>query len=228
MAEQLKFVAIEGGDGSGKGTQAELLTKYLQNTGRPVMGLSFPRYGEHSAKTVEQYLRGEFGPANTVAPQLASAAFTLDRVAAKYDIDDFFANQPTGIVIADRYVASNLAHQGTKIDSTAERERFYAESLQLEYGDLRLPRPDKNIILLVPADTAQQNVDKKAARSYTTAKRDVHEADADHLNKALRNYQEIAELYPTEFIALWAIDRKTRLMRPIDDIQAEIREIIGC
>lgn len=226
MTETLRFVAIEGGDGSGKKTQSRLLTDHFEEQGRPVMSLSFPRYGKHSARTIEKYLRGEFGGVNDVAPELASAPYALDRVAAVFDMQEFLEANPSGVIVADRYVASNLAHQGTKIDDQRAREQFYADSLELEYGDLRLPRPDKNIVLLVPSDIAQQNVDMKAARSYTTSKRDIHEADAGHLDKALRNYQEITELYPAEFIAIWAIDRKTRLMRPIDDIQAEIRELV--
>jgi len=220
-------VAIEGGDGSGKGTQTNLLARYLQTQNVPIMPLTFPRYGEHSAKTVEKYLRGEFGAANSVAPELASAAFALDRVAAKYDMEDFLAANPKGMIVADRYVMSNLAHQGTKIDDPEDREQFYDDSMRLEYGDLRLPKPDINIGLLVPADIAQKNVDKKSARSYTIAKRDIHEADAGHLDKALRNYEELAEIYPDEFYAIWAIDKKTRTMRPVNDIQAEIRQIIG-
>jgi len=227
MSEKLKFVAIEGGDGSGKKTQSKLLVDYLEEQGRPVLESSFPRYGKHSARTVEQYLRGEFGGVNEVAPELARAAYAIDRVAAMFDMNDFFEANPTGIIVSDRYVASNLAHQGTKIDDRKAREEFYADSLELEYGDLRLPKPDKNIVLLAPTDIAQQNVDTKATRSYTTATRDIHEADAGHLDKALRNYQEITDLYPEEFVAVWAIDKKTRLMRPIDDIQSEIREHIG-
>lgn len=227
MSETLRFIALEGGDGSGKKLHSALLHDRFEEQGRPVMSVSFPRYGKHSARTVERYLRGEFGEANDVPAELASAAFALDRVAAAFEMREFLDTNPAGIIIADRYVASNLAHQGTKIDDRRAREQFYADSLELEYGDLRLPRPDKNIVLLVPADIAQQNIDQKAARSYTTAKRDIHEADAGHLDKALRNYQELTELYPEEFTAIWAIDRKARLMRPIDDIQAEIREIFG-
>lgn len=227
MSERLKFVAIEGGDGSGEKLQSNLLADHFREQGRPVMELSFPRYKKHSAYLIERYLNGEFGSINDVGPELASALFALDRAAAVPDIETFFETNPDGIAVSDRYVGSNLAHQAAKIDDRKARERFYADSLELEYGDLRLPKPDKNIILLVPSDIAQQNVDQKAARSYTTAKRDIHEADASHLDKTVRNYQEIAELYPEEFTALWAADRKTRLMRPIDDIQAEIRELLG-
>ncbi|MGE5298785.1 MAG: dTMP kinase [Acidobacteriota bacterium] len=227
MVSRGKFFAIEGGDGSGKGTQTAQLMKQLQSEGRDVLALTFPRYGHRSAKIVEQYLRGEFGAANDVAPQLASTAFALDRVAAKYDLEQWLAKHPDGIAISDRYVLSNLAHQGTKIIDTAERHAFYQDSLEIEFGDLRLPKPDKNIILLVPTDVAQANVDKKTARSYTTDKRDIHERDADHLTLANRNYREIAELYPDFAVAIEVYDYKNQRMRPIDDIKTEIRTIFG-
>lgn len=222
----MRFIVLEGGDGSGKGTQAKLLVKHFENAGKAVMNLSFPRYGKHSAETAAKYLRGEFGEANAVPAELASLAYALDRASAKYDVEDFLHEHPDGIIICDRYVASNLAHQGVKIDDKEARKQFYANIMELEYGDLRLPKPDKNVILLVPANIAQQNVDKKAVRTYTKAKRDVHEADSDHLSKALRNYQEVAELYPDQFVVIWAVDKKTGHMRPIKDIHKDIVRIL--
>lgn len=221
------FFAIEGGDGSGKGTQTSILAEALRAEGRDVYQLSFPRYGTHSAVIVEKYLRGEFGEANEVAAELASAAFALDRAAAKPELDEWLATHKDGVVLADRYVLSNIAHQGTKIADQNKRFAFYQEILDLEFGDLQLPRPDKNVILLVPTDVAQANVDKKAARSYTKAKRDIHEKDSDHLTLANRNYREIAELFPEFAVAIDAYDPKAGQMRPIDDIQAEIRRIFN-
>ena len=222
-----RLFAIEGGDGAGKGTQTKALTGYLEQQGHDVLTMSFPRYGNPTASTVEMYLRGEFGPANSVAPELASAAFLLDRIGAAPDIANFFETHPEGIGVFDRYVASNAAHQAAKIPKLGDRIRFYQHTLEQEYEAFSLPKPKRSIVLLVPTDIAQSNVDSKGDRSYTTAKRDVHEADADHLNNTLRNYQELCELFPDEFTAIWAVDRTIHKMRPIDDIQAEIREVIG-
>src|SRR5664279_1203564 len=182
-----RLFAIEGGDGAGKGTQTRILTDYLKQQGRDVLTMSFPRNGNPTASTVEMYLRGEFGAADTVAPELVSAAFLLDRIGAASDITEFFDTHPEGIGVFDRYVASNAAHQAAKIPLLADRKKFYRYTLDQEYEVFGLPKPVRSIVLLVPTDTAQTNVDSKAARSYTTAKRDVHEADADHLNNTLRN-----------------------------------------
>ncbi len=219
------FIAIEGGDGSGKGTQAEILRTYIaEQLHKKVTKLSFPRYGEPSAYYSEQYLNGKYGEAKDVHPDLGSLTYALDRFATKHQVEAALADT-AHYVISDRYVGSNLAHQGAKIDDIAERHAFYDRIKHTEYEILGIPRPAKNIVLLVPSAIAQQNVDKKAARSYTTLKRDIHEADIDHLEKAKRNYQELCELYPDEFIPIDCMDGDK--LRSIDDIQAEIRSLLA-
>ncbi|MEO8691533.1 MAG: thymidylate kinase [Candidatus Saccharimonas sp.] len=226
MSGRGKFIAIEGGDGSGKATQTKLLVERLQRAGREVYPLSFPRYGEHSAKILEKYLRGEFGNANDLPAELASLAFTIDRVAAKPALEAWLDNHPDGVVIADRYVLSNIAHQAARIADKQERLQFYEDLSKLEYDDLGLPRPDKNILLLVPAEVAQANIDKKATRSYTTKKRDIHESSVDHLTFASRNYTELAELLPELITPVKVFDDDSQEMRSISDIHDEIYQIV--
>jgi dTMP kinase len=222
------LIAIEGGDGSGKGTQTELLRTYIEEELKlNALKISFPRYGNSSARYAGRYLDGQYGTADDVHPDLGVLPFALDRFAAKDEID-IALSQPNTFGVLDRYMASNLAHQGAKIDDKEQRHRFYDETLNLEYELLGIPRPAKNIVLLVPADVAQLNVDKKdaATRSYTNKKRDIHEADASHLEKAKRNYEELCELYPDEFTAIECMDDNGSL-RSIDDIQAEIRQLLS-
>jgi dTMP kinase len=220
------FITIEGGDGSGKRTQAELLQKHCsEKLGKHAVLVSFPRYGEASGYFAGRYLDGAYGAANDVHPELASLPYAIDRFAAR---DEILAalNEPNSIVIADRYVASNMAHQGTKIADASERKEFYERIMQTEYDILGIPRPDKNIVLLVPAETAQANVDKKAPRLYTQKKRDIHEADASHLEKAKANYEELCDLYPDEFTPIKCTDDEKR-MRTIEEIQIEIQTILA-
>lgn len=174
------FFAIEGGDGSGKGTQSEELKQCLEERGKDVLKISFPQHGKASAYIVDRYLNGAYGSADEVHADLASLPYAIDRLAAKEEIMRYL-NNPNGVVIADRYVASNLAHQGTKFSNTEERKQFYERNMEIEYGILKIPKPDLNIVLLVPTNIAQLNVDKKDAREYTTLKRDIHEADPTHV-----------------------------------------------
>jgi len=48
-----KFIVIDGTDGSGKATQAEILVARLTSMNLPVAMIDFPQYGHKSAGLVE-------------------------------------------------------------------------------------------------------------------------------------------------------------------------------
>lgn len=219
------LIAIEGGDGSGKATQAKLLGDFLIERGVHVKTISFPRYGEFSALYVERYLNNQYGAATKISADLASLPYAIDRFAAAPEIKEHIA-RANAVVILDRSTTSNMAHQGTKFGSSDERHRYYEETMKLEYELLGIPKPDIGIVLLVPAEVSQANVDKKSARSYTDKKRDGHEADQEHLQKARANYEELCALYPQDFIAIQCMDEDGAAQRSIEDIQADIRKIV--
>lgn len=225
MAIIKNFVSIEGVDGTGKGTQAEITHDYLANDlGKKVLKISFPQYGQTSAAYVEKYLNGDFGLADEVPADLGALPFMIDRFAAKLIIE----NQtllPNSFTITDRYVASNLAHQGTKIQDKKARHKFYKRTMHTEYEILSIPKPSLNIVLLLPTNIAQANVDKKGSRIYTTKIRDIHEADSSHLDRARINYVELCQLYPEEFTPIQCLG-EDGVMRSVDDIQNEIRNIL--
>ena len=213
------FIAIEGGDGSGKGTQSKLLADYAKEEGYDVLQVSFPRYGNDSAYYVERYLNGAYGGTNDVPADLGVLPYAIDRYAASAEIRAHL-EKPNALVVADRYMASNLAHQGAKIADDEDRKAFYERTKITEYEVLGIPRPDKNIVLVVPAHLMQANVDKKAARTYTVSKRDIHEADAQHLEKAKANFEELCKLFPNEFMAI-ECTRDNR-MRSVEEIHTDI------
>ncbi|MEO8839821.1 MAG: hypothetical protein ABI351_14055 [Herbaspirillum sp.] len=219
------FVAIEGGDGSGKKTQGALLATYAKTTlQKKVHTIAFPRHGEFSSYFVDQYLNGVYGGVNDVHADLASLPYAFDRFAASQEIRDALKKLDS-FVIADRYVASNLAHQGSKFSNKKDRRAYYERMMKTEYEILGIPVPDINIILLVPSLTSQENIDKKETRSYTTLKRDIHEADANHLEKTKAVYEELATLYPDKFIAIDCMNERG-VMRSIEDIQLDIRRVV--
>ena len=56
------LIAIEGIDGSGKGTQAARLCERLEESGMAVELLSFPRYSAtRFGKAIGEFLNGRFG-----------------------------------------------------------------------------------------------------------------------------------------------------------------------
>lgn len=189
------FIMIEGTDGSGKSLQTELLVAHLKNANFEVEQISFPQYGEKSAGLVEDYLNGKFGSAEQVGPYRASILYAVDRFSASQKISDWL--KADKIVIANRYVASNMGHQGGKIKDETERKKYFEWNYNLEYNILGIPKPDINIILHVTPDISQQLVDKKDEREYLHGKkRDIHEDDLNHLRDAEQAYLHIAKLYP--------------------------------
>jgi dTMP kinase len=106
------------------------------------------------------------------------------------------------LVVCDRYVGSNAAHQGAKLQGGA-RARLLDWLEEVEYGEFALPRPDLVVLLDAPVALARQLVGRKAARGYTTLVADIHEADAGHSGATRALYLELAErngwrIVPTE------------------------------
>jgi dTMP kinase len=189
-----RFIVIDGTDGSGKATQTELLCKELKLNGYKVEMTDFPQYGTKSAGLIEEYLNGKYGQVN---PQAASIFYAIDRFDASFKIRQWL--QDGKIVVSNRYVTANAGHQGGKIADEAERLKFFKWLDNLEYNIFGIPKPDLNIILHMPAEVAQKLVDKKskASREYVKGKkRDLHEADLDHLKNAEKVYLQIAKLFP--------------------------------
>lgn len=214
-----KFIVIEGTDGSGKGEQTVRLIKRIKDLGREVSPFDFPRYSEPSAWFVTQFLNGNFGTINEVGPKTASLFYALDRYAAAPAIRA--ALGADAIVISNRYVASNLGHQGSKYDDRDERKKYFEWNYDLEYGINKIPKPDLNIILHVPAAIAQELVDKKVERQYLVGKkRDLHEADIDHLKRTEETYLQLAQLFPNDFTVVECVENGTLLS--IEDVHEKV------
>lgn len=216
------FLVIEGSDGSGKGTQFKLLVEKLRNLGHEVEIFDFPQYDQPSSYFVKQYLNGEYGTAEDVGPYTASIFFALDRYEAAPKIRQ--AINDGKIVIANRFTGSNMAHQGTKFDSKEERNGYFLWLDAIEFKMLDIPRPDLSLVLKVPAEIAQALVDQKESRSYTDKKRDIHEADLEHLKKSVEVYDDLCNLFPAEFRQLDCV-RNGQLMS-IEQIHELILESI--
>lgn len=227
MAAQGVFVVIEGTDGSGKGTQHGLLLERLSKLGKNVKAVDFPRYGEPSAYFVEKYLNGGYGASQDTSPRRASLFYALDRFDASSGIKETLA--AGGMVVANRYMASNMGHQGAKIKDKEERLAFFKWIHDLEYVLLGIPKPTLNILLHVPAKTAYELVEKKSERKYLKGgTRDIHEADMDHLIRAEETYKEIARLFPGEFLKIECVPEGRMLsVETIHElIWAEIKKLL--
>ncbi len=176
-----KFIAIDGLDGSGKGTQSEILVQRLKQEGKRVRVLSFPMYENDSSLFVRMYLDGKLGekPSDTGA-YAASMFFGADRYISyvtdwKKDILD-----PDTYVVANRYTTANAVHQLSKLPE-GEWEGFLKWLWDFEFSKLGLPEPDLVLYLELPPRLSLSLV--KSRSDSTGQKMDIHEKDTEYMAK---------------------------------------------
>jgi dTMP kinase len=215
------LIALEGIDGAGKGTQARRLLERLNAAGTKTELISFPRYNDtRFGRMIGEFLNGRFGSLDAVSPFLVSLLFAGDRFESRELIADALARNE--VVLCDRYVASNIAHQGAKAKPTEREElRRWIETVEFElYG---LPRPDLVLLLDLPADAAQQLIEKKSPRDYTDKKADLQEADGSYLAGVRDVYRELADDDDAWHIIHCIADGD---LRTIDDIGDEVWNVV--
>ena len=189
MTPRGKFIALEGIDGSGKRTQLDLLAQALEARGMEIARISFPRYESFFGKLAGRFLNGDFGPLETVDPHFSALLYAGDRFEAKGEMES--ALSAGKIVLADRYIASNLAHQSERVPPE-KRDEFIAWLKRLEYGIYGLPAEDLVVYLRLPAAEGQRLVGLKSARTYTSRQHDILEADITHLEQTALIYDRLA------------------------------------
>lgn len=184
------LIAIEGIDGSGKGTQAGLLTQRLNDLGYRASSIQFPRYSATTfGEAIGDFLNGRFGSLDDVHPQLAAVLYAGDRFES---LDVLNAGiESSDVVVLDRFTASNFAHQAAKLQG-AERERLIAWIDDVEHRVFGLPRPDLNVLLDISAGWSRELVSRKDERDYTTEEADIQESDQPYLERVRQCYREIA------------------------------------
>lgn len=182
------LIAIEGIDGTGKETQARMLRERIMATGATATIISFPQYGKSmGAGLVSSYLKGAMGGLNDLPPLLTALPYALDRLEALPLIEAALASHD--VVILDRYVMSNQAHQAGKVACEDERTELLFQIDAIEYGLFNLPEPDLVIYLELPVEEATARVG--AARN-----KDMHEGDVEYLKAVADTYDQILNGVP--------------------------------
>ncbi len=227
-----KFFVLEGVDGSGKATQTKLLVKALADAGYKVEKVDFPQYGKGSAALLEMYLNGGYGTAEEVGPYRASVFYACDRYDASFKIRQWIAEGK--IVVADRYTASNIGHQGGKIiKGKKEWEKYIDWLIDLEYNIFKIPRPDYTFILKISpvlsmkmsSNIKDKTKQKKRALYLGSSKaKDIHEADAGHLADTLDSYLAISKKFPKEYKII-ECEEKGKFL-PVKTIHQKILNLI--
>ena len=186
MAARGLFVTIEGGDGAGKSTQAELLERWLDEHERVVVRTREPggtAFGEE-VREIVLHSRGHISPR---AEALLYAADRAHHIATKVRP----ALERGEVIIQDRYLDSSVAYQGAGriLDATEVREL----SLWAAEGLL----PDLTILL---------DLDEEAARTRLNSanKRfDRLEAEKSDFHARVRQaFLDLAAAEPERFLVL--------------------------
>lgn len=216
-----KLIVIDGGDGSGKATQSELLITYLKNKDVKVKYMDFPRYyTSFHGRVVGRFLSGEFGGLEVVSPYLASLAYALDRASAKEEMDEWLISG--GTIISNRYATSNMAHQGARLPAE-KRKEFIDWIDELEYKVHKIPREDIVVYLYVPWKIGYELTKKKTDRKYLAGALDIQEVDLSHRQEAEKMYLSLAKSRPN-----WVIINcvKDGVILSKEAIQTMVRDVL--
>jgi dTMP kinase len=182
------LVAIEGADGAGKATAAANACMMLVERGISTCVISFPRYSE----TTGGFALGEFLSGRIpvpVTPRAAAVLYGLDRLESVDAVAHAAASHE--VIIFDRYIASNMVYQASKVPLTAAREMM-DWIFHMETATFGVQPPDLSIYLDTPLEMAHQLMLLKHRRSYTDRQYDEHEADLELQRRVRENYATIA------------------------------------
>ncbi|EAY28246.1 dTMP kinase [Microscilla marina] len=223
MTKPNKFIVIEGLDGSGKSTQLKLITAHLQNAGIKYQHIHFPVMGEgYYGQLTAEFLRGDLGALDQVHPKIAALIFAGNRVEHLEQINQWLADGY--VVIADRYVNSNIAFQCAKFDNQTEKDTLKKWILEFEYEFNLLPRPASSLFLDVPFASIKKSLTNQREgddRAYLQGKSDIHEDSLDLQEKVRQEYLQMVKEQP-DFHLIKCSDEKGNYLPP-EQIHAEIK-----
>lgn len=199
------WVTFEGGDGSGKTTQARLLQDWIEGTGRTVVRTREPG-GTDVGRTLRELVlhhRAADGTSD-IGPRAEALLFAADRAHHVASVVRP-ALERGDVVIQDRYLDSSVAYQGA--GRVLDPEEVRGLSLWATDGAL----PDVTVLLdLDPAAArARLDADDKPFDRLETEKADFHA-------RVREAFLALAQAEPDRFLVLDA-------SLPIADLAAAIQ-----
>jgi dTMP kinase len=190
------FIAFEGGEGSGKSTQAKLLKGWFEEEGHAVTLTREPGGSNLGNDLREILLANETG---VISPRAEALLYAADRAHHVYSVIRPALDRGD-VVITDRYFDSSIAYQGAgrtlSSNEVARISRWATESLY----------PTLTIILDQPADIGLKR--KKNADRLESESIDFH-------NRVRQEYLQLASFDPERYLVIDA-------RKPIEDIHIEI------
>lgn len=189
------FIVLEGLDGAGKSTQIKKLREMFAEQGIPSEYIHFPRFdAPYFGDMIARFLRGEFGSVDQVDPYIVAMLYAEDRRDASALIRGWMDQGK--VVIADRYVYSNIGYQCAKVETVQKREELRQWIFSLEYDYFKIPRPDVSLFLDVPFAFTERKllaeVREGDDREYLNGAKDIHEQSMDLQRKVRQVYVDAA------------------------------------
>jgi dTMP kinase len=183
------FIALEGGDGAGKSTQAGLLCRALEEGGRTVVRTREPGgtpIGEKLRSLVLEHGHGDIDARTEALIFAASRAAHVQQVIAP-------ALRRGDVVVCDRYIDSSVAYQG------AGRKLGPRAVLDVNLWATEGLLPDLTVLL---------DVDPAEGRSRRTAGAAVEdrlESEPDDFHASIRDaFLDLAREEPERYLVLSA------------------------
>ncbi len=199
-----KFITLEGGEGAGKSTQAERLSKRFEEIGQDVLVTREPGGSKRAEKIREFLLRGG-------AEQVGPFAETLLLFAAR---DDHLENtirpalQDGVWVICDRFYDSTRAYQG---EAGGVKPELLAALERIVVGE---NKPDLTVILDLPAEVGLRRAKKRQAENGHET--DRFESKDLEFHETLRAaYLNIAEQEQERCVVIDATDSEDEISEEI-------------
>lgn len=193
------WITLEGGDGSGKTTQSNLLAQWLTDSGRDVVRTREPGGSEvgQLIREIVLHHRGDIAPRAEALLYAADRAHHVATVVRP-------ALERGEVVLQDRYLDSSVAYQGAGrvLDGTEIRDL----SLWAAEGAL----PDLTVLLDLDPDSARVRLDS-ADKPF-----DRLEAEKTEFHARVRDaYLELAAAEPERFLVVDAAGTPEGISRQI-------------
>ncbi len=196
------FVTFEGGEGVGKSTQINTFVSALRELGIAVLETREPG-GTRNAERIRSVLKDH---TDEIMPDVAEMLLMFSARAINVANTIRPTLEQGSWVVADRFTDSTRAYQGGGRGLPADRINTLADWV---HGDVN---PDVTILLDAPVEVGMQRASQRGEIDR------IETEKIDFFNRVRDTYLALATSDPNRFIVVDA-------SRPLDDVQAEIRQI---
>lgn len=178
------FVVLDGADGTGKDTQALQLVAAAKERGLAVAHFAFPDYTTLVGHDIKAYQSGQFGEMDAIHPRVISYLYAVNR----YELNKALSKalQTQDIVIAARYVSSNVVYSSVRVPE-GERPDFQRWVEQLDHDVLDNPREDAVVCLDLPLELSDQLIAKR-----NLGRRDINDENRAYRQSVRNEYRRLA------------------------------------